>query len=153
MMNHSSRRNSGFTLIEIMIVVVILAILAAIVVPKFMGAPGKARNSSARIDIKGIVTALNLYKLDNYTYPTTEQGLKALVTKPSVEPIPHNWRQYLNKVPKDPWGVPFHYVYPGAHSEAFDVWTNGPPNSQKKRQIGNWNSDENNSGNGNNSNG
>ncbi len=153
MMNHSSHRNSGFTLIEVMIVVVILAILAAIIVPNVMSAPGKARNTRAQADIQGIISALNMYKLDNYTYPTTEQGLRALVAKPSVEPVPHNWHQYLSKMPKDPWGKPYHYVYPGAHNEAFDVWTDGPPGSQGKHKIGNWNSDENNSDNGNNSNG
>ncbi|MGA7965961.1 MAG: type II secretion system major pseudopilin GspG [Gammaproteobacteria bacterium] len=152
MMNHPYRRNSGFTLIEVMIVVVILAILAAIIVPNVMSAPGKARDTRARADIQGIVSALNMYKLDNYSYPTTEQGLKALVEKPSVEPVPHNWHQYLTKVPMDPWGKPYHYVYPGSHGEAFDIWTDGPPGSQSNKQIGNWNLDENNSNSNSNSN-
>lgn len=154
MMNHSYRRSGGFTLIEIMIVVVILAILAAIIVPNVINKPAQARMTRARTDIQGIVSALNLYKLDNYTYPTTEQGLKALVKKPTVAPIPRNWHQYLTKIPKDPWGEPYHYVYPGSHGEPFDVWSDGPPGSQGK-QIGNWNLDANdsNSDNGGNSNG
>ena len=140
------RGQAGFTLIEIMIVVVILAVLAAIVVPRVMSAPDKARYARARSDIQGIVSALNMYKLDNYTYPTTEQGLKALVQKPSTQPVPHNWHQYLSKIPKDPWGQPYKYVYPGTHGEPFDVWTDGPPGSNGKHQIGNWNLDEDNSG-------
>jgi len=153
MMKHSHRHESGFTLIEVMIVVVILAILAAIVVPRVMSAPDKARTTRARADIQGIVSALNMYKLDNYTYPTTEQGLKALVEKPTTEPVPHNWHQQLSKVPKDPWGEPYKYVYPGSHGEPFDVWTDGPPDSQGDHKIGNWNIDEDNSDNSGNSNG
>ena len=151
MMKHPSRRDSGFTLIEVMIVVVILAILAAIVVPRVMSAPDKARDTRARADIQGIVSALNMYKLDNYTYPTTEQGLKALVQKPTTDPVPQNWHQQLSKVPKDPWGHPYKYVYPGSHGEPFDVWTDGPPGSGNKGKIGNWNIDEDNSNNSDNS--
>jgi len=140
------RRAAGFTLIEVMIVVVILAILAAIVVPRVMSAPEKARKTRARADIQAIVSALNMYKLDNYTYPTTEQGLQALVKKPTTQPVPPNWHQYLPKVPKDPWGQPYKYLYPGTHNDDFDVWTDGPPGSDSGRQIGNWNLDENDSG-------
>lgn len=149
-----SRRNGGFTLIEVMIVVVILAILAAIVVPRVMSAPERARVTRAKADIQAITSALNLYKLDNYTYPTTQQGLKALVEKPDTPPVPPNWHQYLSKVPKDPWGQPYKYLFPGTHSEPFDVWTDGPPgaSSDQSKTIGNWNADEQNSGSGNGSN-
>jgi len=136
------RHNGGFTLIEVMIVVVILAILAAIVVPRVMSAPEKARTTRAKSDIQSITSALNMYKLDNYTYPTTQQGLKALVTKPDTPPVPPNWHQYLSKVPKDPWGKPYKYLFPGTHNEPFDVWTDGPPGSNSNGTdsgtIGNW---------------
>src|SRR5215467_6174249 len=96
----------GFTLIDILVVVVILGILAAIVVPKVMEHPGEARQVRAKQDIQAIVTALNMYKLDNFVYPSTEQGLDALVNKPSGSPEAANWRKggYLDKTPKDPWG-------------------------------------------------
>lgn len=145
-MKIAPRRASGFTLIEIMIVVIILAVLAAIVVPKFMGAPERARVTRAKVDIRNIESALNLYKLDNYTYPTTEQGLAALVHKPTTQPVPPNWHQYLDQVPKDPWGKPYKYLYPGTHGEPFDVWTDGPPGADSNQVIGNWNIDEQNSG-------
>ncbi len=149
------RPSGGFTLIEVMIVVVILAILAAIVVPRVMSAPGRARTTRAKADIQSISSALNMYKLDNYTYPTTQQGLKALVTKPDTPPIPPNWHQYLSKVPEDPWGHPYHYLFPGTHSEPFDVWTEGPPgnNGDQSKVIGNWTTGNGNSSNGNNGNG
>lgn len=148
-MKITPRRGSGFTLIEIMIVVIILAVLAAIVVPKFMGAPERARVTRAKVDIRNIESALNLYKLDNYTYPTTEQGLKALVHKPSTQPVPPNWHQYLDSVPQDPWGKPYKYLYPGIHGDAFDVWTDGPPGAKSGQVIGNWNIGNQGSGNGN----
>ncbi|MGH8273745.1 MAG: type II secretion system major pseudopilin GspG [Gammaproteobacteria bacterium] len=144
------RTNRGFTLIEVMIVVVILAILAAIVVPRVMSAPEKARTTRAKADIQAVSSALNMYKLDNYTYPTTQQGLAALVSKPDTPPVPPNWHQYLSKVPKDPWGQPYKYLYPGTHNEPFDVWTEGPPgsNSDQSKVIGNWDTDTNGNGNG-----
>jgi general secretion pathway protein G len=148
----SARRPSrGFTLIEVMIVVVILAILAAIVVPRVMSAPGRARTTRAKADIQSVASALNMYKLDNYTYPTTQQGLQALVSKPDTPPVPPNWHQYLSKVPQDPWGHPYKYVYPGTHSEPFDVWTEGPPGSSgdQSKVIGNWNAGNTASSNGN----
>ena len=154
-MSITHRRESGFTLIEVMIVVVILAILAAIVVPRVMSAPERARTTRAKSDIQAIVSALSMYKLDNYTYPTTEQGLQALVTKPTTQPVPPNWHQYLSKVPKDPWGQPYKYLYPGTHGEPFDVWTDGPPGADNgnggtdnANVIGNWNIDEDSSGSG-----
>ncbi|HEX5314859.1 MAG TPA: type II secretion system major pseudopilin GspG [Gammaproteobacteria bacterium] len=158
-MSYLSRRRRafpperGFTLIEVMIVVVILAILAAIIVPRVMSAPEKARVTRAKTDIQAVVSALSMYKLDNYTYPTTEQGLAALVTKPASPPVPPNWHQYLSKIPKDPWGQPYKYLFPGTHGEPFDVWTDGPPSNNPgvtdpSAQIGNWNIDEDSSGSG-----
>ncbi|MFO1507559.1 MAG: type II secretion system major pseudopilin GspG [Lysobacterales bacterium] len=138
----SSGRARGFTLIEILVVVVILAILAVIVVPRVMERPGEARIVRARQDIQGIVTALNLYKLDNFAYPGTEQGLAALVTKPSGQPDAPNWKgPYLDRVPKDPWGHPYQYAQPGRHGDV-DVWTDGadgrPGGSGENADIGNW---------------
>ena len=125
----------GFTLIEIMIVVVIIAILASIIVPKIMGRPEQARMVKARTDIISIQNAMELYKLDNSFYPSTSQGIKALVEKPSTDPIPDNWQGYLNSIPKDPWGNEYFYENPGKHDQ-IDIWSNGPPG--KNETIGNW---------------
>jgi general secretion pathway protein G len=124
--NNSIRRSRGFTLIEVMVVIVIIAILAALIVPKVMSRPDEARVTAARQDIGAIVQALKLYKLDNMRYPTTEQGLQALVKKPAVAPIPENWKGngYLEKLPKDPWGTPYQYLQPGLHGE-IDVMSFG----------------------------
>lgn len=138
------RAQSGFTLIEIMVVVVILGILAAIVVPNIMGAPGKARVVKAKQDIRAIESALRQYRLDNFRYPTTEQGLDALVKKPTIEPVPDNYRPggYLNRLPTDPWGHPYHYRNPGKHG-TIDVYTLGrdgrPGGKGQDATIGNWN--------------
>ena len=138
------RRHRGFTLIEVMVVVVILSILAALVVPRIMDRPGQARIVKARQDIRAVESALNLYKLDNYAYPTTDQGLEALVSKPSGSPEPRNWRQggYLDRVPKDPWGEPYRYLNPGVHGE-FDLYSLGADNQAggegENADIGNWN--------------
>lgn len=112
-------RMRGFTLIEIMVVVVILGILAALVVPKVMGRADDARVTAARQDIAQIMQALNLYRLDNSRYPTAEQGLQALVVKPTSGPIPGNWRAggYLSKVPMDPWKTPYQYLNPGLRGD------------------------------------
>ncbi|WP_137937209.1 type II secretion system major pseudopilin GspG [Chitinivorax sp. B] len=120
------KRNQGFTLIEIMVVIVILGVLAALVVPKVMERPGQARVVAAKHDIGAIVQALKLYKLDNTTYPTTEQGLKALVQKPTTNPIPNNWKTggYLDKLPQDPWGRDYQYLSPGLHGD-IDVFSYG----------------------------
>ncbi len=140
----SLRRHRGFTLIEVMVVVVILSILAALVVPRIMDRPGQARIVKARQDIRAVESALNLYKLDNYAYPTTDQGLEALVSKPSGSPEPRNWRQggYLDRVPKDPWGEPYRYLNPGVHGE-FDLYSLGADNQAggegENADIGNWN--------------
>lgn len=116
----------GFTLIEVMVVVVILGILAALVVPKIMGRPDEARVIKARQDVQAIEAALNLYRLDNHVYPSTEQGLTALVEKPSGEPAAPNWKTggYLDRVPQDPWGRPYQYLNPGLHGE-IDIWSYG----------------------------
>lgn len=124
--NNSIRRSRGFTLIEVMVVIVIIAILAALIVPKVMSRPEEARVAAARQDIGAIVQALKLYKLDNMRYPTTEQGLQALVKKPTAAPVPENWKGngYLEKLPKDPWGTPYQYLQPGLHGE-IDVMSFG----------------------------
>jgi general secretion pathway protein G len=110
---------AGFTLIEVMVVIVILGVLAALIVPKVMSRPDEARIAAAKQDIGSIVQALKLYKLDNMRYPSTEQGLQALVKKPTSAPIPTNWKGngYLEKLPKDPWGNPFQYLQPGLRGE------------------------------------
>jgi general secretion pathway protein G len=137
----SSTAVRGFTLIEILVVVVILGILAAIVVPRVMEHPGEARQVRAKQDIQAIMTALNTYKLDNYTYPTTEQGLDALVHKPSGTPEAPNWHGYLDKIPKDPWDKPYLYLRPGAHGDV-DVFTYGrdgkPGGDGEDGDVGNW---------------
>ena len=133
----------GFTLIEVLVVVVILAILAAVVVPRVMEHPGEARVARAKADIQAIVTSLNTYKLDNFAYPATEQGLEALVTKPSGAPEAPNWRKggYLDGVPKDPWGRNYLYLHPGAHGD-MDVYTLGADGKTggegETADIGNW---------------
>src|ERR671925_177771 len=122
---HRTRR-SGFTLIEIMVVVVILAILAALIVPKVMSRPDEARVVAARQDVAAILQALKLYRLDNLRYPTTEQGLAALVNRPTIAPLPPNWKAggYLERLPKDPWGNPYQYLNPGVRGE-IDVFSYG----------------------------
>ncbi len=109
----------GFTLIEIMVVIVILGILATLIIPRVMDRPDEARRTKAALDIQAIGQALDLYRLDNHRYPSTDQGLDALVKKPTVEPIPKQWRQngYLAKLPKDPWDGSYVYMSPGVHGE------------------------------------
>ena len=136
-------RAAGFTLIEVMVEVVILAILAAVVMPKVMEKPGEARVKRAQADITAIVTALNTYKLDNFNYPSTEQGLQALVSKPAGQPEAPNWAKggYLDKMPKDPWGREYLYLHPGAHGD-IDVYTLGADGRSggdgENADIGNW---------------
>jgi len=122
----NSRSSGGFTLIEVMIVVVILSVLAALVVPRIMSRPGQARVVRAGQDIRAIEAALDLYRLDNFRYPTGEQGLAALVTKPASAPLAENWNSegYLKKLPKDPWGHLYLYRQPGEHG-SFDLYTLG----------------------------
>lgn len=138
---HSRQR--GFTLLEIMIVVVILGVLAALVVPKVMSRPDEARQVAARQDIASIMQALKLYRLDNFRYPSTEQGLQALVSQPATEPVPPNWKGggYLDRLPKDPWGTPYQYLNPGVHGE-IDVYSLGadgrPGGEGVDADIGSW---------------
>ena len=133
----------GFTLIEVMVVVVILGILAALVVPRIMGRPDDARVIKARQDIRAIESALNLYRLDNFIYPTTDQGLDALVQRPDTEPRPKNWTSggYLDRLPKDPWGTRYGYLQPGEHNEVdiFSFGADGHVGGDAINQdIGNW---------------
>jgi general secretion pathway protein G len=133
----------GFTLLEIMVVVVIIGLLAAMVVPSFIGQLDTAAISRTKQDIRGIETALNLYRLDNFRYPPGETGLQALVTNPGEANAP-NWKQQLKKVPVDPWSHPYQYVYPGEHSE-FDVFSFGADGQEGgegvNADIGNWDLD------------
>lgn len=134
------RRQQGFTLIEIMVVVIILGILAAIVAPNVIGRVGDAQITAAKSDIRGIENAMKLYRLDNFSYPSSEQGLQALVTRPA-DPNIRNWKQYLERLPKDPWGNPYLYLNPGNNSE-IDIYTLGrdgrPGGEGEDSDIGNW---------------
>lgn len=140
----SAARNRGFTLIEIMVVVVILGILAAVVVPRIMDRPDDARIAKARQDVRALQSALELYRLDNYQYPSSQQGLEALVSKPSGDPPPRNWKPggYINSLPTDPWGNPYQYVNPGEHGD-YDVYSFGADGREGgegiNADIGNWN--------------
>jgi len=122
----SPRHQSGFTLIEIMVVVVILSILAAIVVPRIMDRPDEARIVKAKQDIRAMEAALNLYRLDNYNYPSTEQGLEALISQPTTPPEPPNWKEggYVDRLPRDPWGSDYQYLSPGENG-TFDLYSLG----------------------------
>lgn len=134
-------KQQGFTLIEIMVVVVILGILAAIVVPKFMSRPEQARIVKVKQDILAIQSALDLYKLDNSIYPTTDQGLEALVKKPTTDPVPRNWKSegYLQKLPNDPWGQPYQYIN---DDEKLKIFSYGPKGKDGNSEIGNWDTDK-----------
>jgi general secretion pathway protein G len=134
-------RSGGFTLIEVMVVIVILGILAALIVPKIMGRPDEARIVAARQDISTIMQALKLYRLDNRRYPSQDQGLVALVKRPDIAPLPDNWKSYLEKLPLDPWGHPYQYLNPGLHGE-IDVFSYGgdgqPGGEGVDADIGSW---------------
>ena len=137
------RRDAGLSLLELMVVVVILSILALVVVPRVIDRPDQARVARAQSDIAAISSAVNLYRLDNFRYPSTEQGLQALVTKPSSEPVPPNWATngYMDRLPVDPWGQPYQYLEPGVHGD-FDVFSYGadgaPGGTGIDADIGSW---------------
>ena len=145
MLEKSKHKNQGFTLIELMVVIIILGILAMWVAPKIMSRPGEAKQVKARLDIQNLETALKLYKLDNGSYPTTEQGLQALVELPETGIIPKKWKKggYLEKgrVPKDPWSNDFVYLSPGLKGD-FDIICYGgdgvPGGEDENKDINNW---------------
>ena len=143
MRQNRSKTRYGFTLIEIMVVVVILAILASLIVPKIMSRPDEARVVAARQDIGTIMQALRLYRLDNLRYPTSEQGLAALVAPPTSAPMPPNWKAggYLERLPKDPWGNPYQYLNPGLRGEidVFSFGADGIAGGEKMdADVGSW---------------
>jgi general secretion pathway protein G len=136
-------RERGFTLIEVMVVIVILGVLAALIVPRVLERPDEARAIAAKSDIAAIMQALKLYRLDNQRYPSSEQGLAALVAKPESPPVPPNWKPngYLEKLPKDPWGRPYQYLNPGLRGE-IDVYSFGadgqPGGTGSDADVGSW---------------
>ena len=143
------KTNHGFTLIELMVVIVILGILVSFIAPRLMGRPDEAKQVKARVQIESLETAIKLYKLDNGIYPTTEQGLQALIEQPQTGTLPRKWRKggYLEKgkVPKDPWGNEFIYLSPGAHGD-YDIIAYGadgvPGGEEFDKDINSWEIDE-----------
>lgn len=142
-----ARAQRGFSLLEIMVVLVILGLLVGIVAPNVLQNVGKAEQQKVKTDFKAIETALKTYRLDNYSYPTTEQGLEALVSRSNLSPEPRNFQKggYLPTVPKDPWGRPYVYFSPGEHGE-FDIYTLGADGVQggddNNKDVGNWEEDD-----------
>ena len=134
-------RQGGFTLMEVLVVVMILGILAALVVPRIMDRPDEAKRVAAKADINAIVQALKLYRLDNGFYPATDQGLGALVQRPTTNPVPGNWKPYLDKLPRDPWGTDYQYLSPGVKGE-IDVFSLGADRARggegNAADISNW---------------
>jgi general secretion pathway protein G len=139
----NSASSRGFTLIEVLVVVAILGILAAIIVPRIMDRPDEAKRVAAKADVGALVQALKLYRLDNGFYPSTDQGLAALAQRPTTNPVPGNWKQggYLERLPKDPWGGDYQYLNPGLHGE-IDVFSLGADHARggegNAADIGNW---------------
>ena len=135
------RRVRGFTLIELMVVLVIIGVLAALIVPNVLDRADDARVTAARTDVNNLMQALKLYRLDNQRYPSGEQGLEALVRKPTAGTIPPNWRPYIDKLPNDPWGRPYQYVNPGVRGEVdvFSFGADGQPGGEgKDGDVGSW---------------
>jgi general secretion pathway protein G len=135
------RHLGGFTLIELMVVLVIIGVLAALIVPNVLDRADDARVTAARTDVSNLTQALKLYKLDNQRYPAAEQGLQALIAKPTTNPVPTNWKPYLEKLPNDPWGRAYQYLNPGVKAE-IDVMSFGadgqPGGEGKNADIGSW---------------
>ncbi len=141
LLTNKPRRAGGFTLIELMVVLVIMGVLAALIVPNIIGRTDEARVTAAKTDIGTIMQALKLYKLDNGVYPSQEQGLQALVVKPSTAPVPGNWKPYLEKLPNDPWGRPYQYLNPGVKGpvDVFSYGADGKPGGEgSNADIGSW---------------
>lgn len=141
MMKSKISRNKGFTLIEIMVVIVILGILGSFVVPNIMGSQDRANLQKAVSDINALESSLKMYKLDNYQYPTTEQGIEALVTETTIDPLPRRFPEegYITRLPKDPWGNEYQLLNPGEYGKV-DVFTMGPDGEVgTEDDIGNWN--------------
>ena len=135
------RRSRGFTLIELMVVLVIIGVLAALIVPNMLDRADDARVTAARTDVNNLMQALKLYKLDNQRYPSSDQGLQALVQRPSVGATPPNWKSYLDKLPSDPWGHPYQFANPGLKGE-IDVYSFGADGvvggEGKNADLGSW---------------
>ena len=135
------RIQDGFTLIELMVVLLIIGVLAALIVPNVLGRADDARVTAAKTDVNNLMQALKLYKLDNQRYPTAEQGLPALLTKPTTAPIPPNWKSYLDLLPNDPWGKPYVYLNPGVKGEVdvMSLGADGQPGGEgNNADIGSW---------------
>jgi len=140
-LNFAAPRHRGFTLIELMVVLVIIGVLAALIVPNVLERADEARVTAAHTDVNNLMQALKLYKLDNQRYPSAEQGLQALVTRPSVGAIPPRWKNYVDKLPNDPWGQPYQYANPGLKGE-IDVYSLGADGviggEGKDAEVGSW---------------
>jgi general secretion pathway protein G len=139
----TQKRQCGFTLLEILVVMVILGIMASFILPNIMGRTDQARTIAAKNDIRTLTGALKLYRLDNGTYPSTEQGLEALVSQPTADPVPRNWKKngYIEHLPEDPWGQQYKYLNPGVNGE-IDVFSLGsdslPGGEDSAKDLGNW---------------